>query len=158
MYNSEKKQFTNSLKEHIKGISRKVVNRGKGNVCEIENFFEEFKPEVFVSNDAERILEYRKQIRKQIKGVLKEFKKKRYSRHLFFQWTENYPCIESAYILFHDSKHYKLTVVWRSCNIEKMYDDIAIVKNIVESIFLTKKMTTISTFVVNLHFYTDYAE
>lgn len=149
------------IKGHLE-YEGSILDRNHGMTKEIISFHDDFNSIEFNDFRKKEYDEYYDMIKNQIPVVLKEFNSNRYSRRLLFQFDRNYYlnrdedfliCPESFIIFFISDCEYELVINFRSTDINRLEEDISIIKHISLSIFEDYSIKVIRCHICNLHMY-----
>jgi hypothetical protein len=129
-----------SIRQHIirEGES---TRRDRGYTREILSFSTTLYPDDFIKCNKIDLNLYWKMIQRQVPIFRKELENNKFSRRLFFQFNrfekdpgfkDFFLCIESFGIFFVSSNQYDLIINFRSSDIDRLENDITIIKMIVK--------------------------
>jgi len=150
-----------SIKRYVEENGR-LINRNHGSSREILSYSIKLNPENYVSFRIKEYNEYYKMIANQIPIALTEYSKNKFSRRLLFQFDRFYYedrvedyliCPESFIIFFINDNDYELVINLRSTDIDRLSEDVSIIKHITQGIFEEKNLSLIRVHICNLHCY-----
>lgn len=157
------------MNSRIKEIDKEITDKGEdiyrnhGMSKELRGFsFVIDRPNEFVNYRKKEYDEYYSMISSQVPTVISEFRENNFSRRLLFQFDKKYYedkpenfmiCPESFVVLFVSQNKFDIIINLRSTDINRLEEDISIIRRISLNIFITSSVEKIRCHSCNIHKY-----